>query len=133
MERKLEISIPSEVSCTHMIEAFIEDFTMASNVSSKLFGRINLSVVEAVANSILYGNRQDANKLVKVVAEEINHQLIFTIRDEGEGFDYTIIPDPTLEENLDKESKRGLFLMKVLSDDLLFENKGATVILVFDL
>ncbi len=133
MERKLEISIPSEVSCTHRIEAFIEDFTMTANVSPKLFGRINLSVVEAVSNGILYGNKQDVNKLVRVLAEEINHQLIFTISDEGTGFDYTIIPDPTLEENLDKESKRGLFLMQVLSDDLRFENNGATVILVFDL
>lgn len=133
MERKLEISIPSEVSRIHTIESFIEDFTITSKLSSKLFGRINLSIVEAVANAILYGNKQNVNKMVTVIAEERDEQLIFTVSDEGEGFDYTIIPDPTLEENIEKESKRGLFLMQALSDDLIFENNGARIVMSFNL
>lgn len=133
MVHKLEISIPSQVNSIYEVENFLEGFTATFKLSSKLLGRINLSVMEAVGNAILYGNNKDVRKMVTVVAEEKSNQIIFTISDEGKGFDYTNIPDPTLQENIEKESKRGLFLMKVLSDDLIFENNGATVIMIFDL
>ena len=53
--------------------------------------------------------------------------------DEGEGFDYTHIPDPTLPDNLTKDAGRGLYLMKTLTDELVFENDGSKVTLVFNL
>ena len=128
---KLNISIPSKVSNIYIVENFIESFTTTFNLPSKLLGKISLSVIEAFTNSIKYGNSGDATKMVTVVAEKVDNQLKVTVSDEGEGFDYTIIPDPTLIENIEKESKRGLFLMKRLSDELIFENNGATVIMIF--
>ena len=114
-----------------MVENFIESFTTTFNLSSKLLGKISLAVIEAFTNAIKYGNSGDATKMVTVVAEKIDNQLKVTLSDEGEGFDYSIIPDPTIPENIDKESKRGLFLMEKLSDELIFENNGATVIMIF--
>ena len=128
---KLEITIPSKVNNLHMVENFIESFTTTFNLSSKLLGKISLAVIEAFTNAIKYGNSGDATKMVTVVAEKIDNQLKVTLSDEGEGFDYSIIPDPTIPENIDKESKRGLFLMEKLSDELIFENNGATVIMIF--
>ena len=55
------------------------------------------------------------------------------MNDEGDGFDYTNIPDPTLPDNIDKIAGRGLYLMKTLSNELIFENNGASVTLVFNL
>ena len=124
-------SIPSKVNNLHMVENFIESFTTTFNLSSKLLGKISLAVIEAFTNAIKYGNSGDATKMVTVVAEKIDNQLKVTLSDEGEGFDYSIIPDPTIPENIDKESKRGLFLMEKLSDELIFENNGATVIMIF--
>ena len=128
---KLEITIPSKVNNLHMVENFIESFTTTFNLSSKLLGKISLAVIEAFTNAIKYGNSGDATKMVTVVAEKIDNQLKVTLSDEGEGFDYSIIPDPTIPENIDKESKRGLFLMEKLSDELIFENNGATGIMIF--
>ena len=128
---KLEITIPSKVNNLHMVENFIESFTTTFNLSSKLLGKISLAVIEAFTNAIKYGNSVDATKMVTVVAEKIDNQLKVTLSDEGEGFDYSIIPDPTIPENIDKESKHGLFLMEKLSDELIFENNGATVIMIF--
>ena len=128
---KLEITIPSKVNNLHMVENFIESFTTTFNLSSKLLGKISLAVIEAFTNAIKYGNSGDVTKMVTVVAEKIDNQLKVTLSDEGEGFDYSIIPDPTIPENIDKESKRGLFLMEKLSDELIFENNGATVIMIF--
>ena len=130
---KLEITIPSKVNNLHMVENFIESFTTTFNLSSKLLGKISLAVIEAFTNAIKYGNSGDATKMVTVVAEKIDNQLKVTLSDEGEGFDYSIIPDPTIPENIEKESKRGLFLMKTLSNELIFENNGATIIMMFNL
>ena len=44
-----------------------------------------------------------------------------------------VIPDPTLPDNINKITGRGLYLMKTLSDELIFENGGSTVTLVFNL
>ena len=102
-------------------------------MSPELFGRISLSVIEAVNNAILSGNKREADKMVTVIAEKVNNQFRVTVNDEGDCFDYTNIPDPTLPDNIDKIAGRGLYLMKTLSNELIFENNGASVTLVFNL
>ena len=84
-------------------------------------------------NAILSGNKREADKMVTVIAEKVNNQFRVTVNDEGDGFDYTNIPDPTLPDNIDKIAGRGLYLMKTLSNELIFENNGASVTLVFNL
>lgn len=130
---RLEISISSEVGNIVKVESFIETFTTRFGLSSKLFGKISLSVIEAVNNAILAGNKQDVNKQVTVTAEKEDDRVRVTVADEGEGFDYTRVPDPTDLNNLDKVTGRGLYLMRTLSDEIVFENNGATVTLVFNL
>ena len=46
------------------------------------------------------------------------------IKDEGNGFDLNEVPDPTLPENLDKPSGRGVMLMKAFMDDVLYNDIG---------
>lgn len=130
---KLEISISSEINNIVKVENFIESFTEFFRLPSSLYGKISLSVIEAVNNAILSGNKRQKDKMVTLIAEKTDTQFKVTISDEGEGFDFHVIPDPTLPNNIDKVAGRGLYLMKTLSDELIFENGGATVILVFDL
>lgn len=130
---KLEISISSEIHNIVKVEDFIESFTHYFNLSDALFGKVSLSVIEAVNNAILSGNKRDPQKFVTLTAECTPDQFRVTVKDEGEGFDYTHIPDPTLPDNINKVTGRGLYLMKTLSDDLIFENNGSTVTLVFNL
>ena len=98
-----------------------------------MYGKISLSVIEAVNNAILSGNKRQPDKMVSLVAEKTDKQFRVTVSDEGEGFDYEVIPDPTLPDNINKITGRGLYLMKTLSDELIFENGGSTVTLVFNL
>ena len=98
-----------------------------------LLNYLAVSVIEAVNNAILSGNKREADKMVTVIAEKVNNQFRVTVNDEGDGFDYTNIPDPTLPDNIDKIAGRGLYLMKTLSNELIFENNGASVTLVFNL
>lgn len=115
------------------IENFIETSVEHFHLSPELFGRISLSVIEAVNNAVLYGNRRDVRKTVTVSAEKFGKRFRVVVHDEGDGFDYTNIPDPTVPDPVMEKRRRGLFLMKSLSDDLFFENNGASVILIFNL
>jgi len=130
---KLEFSITSEIGNITKVENFIEYIVDIYNVEPTVFGKINLSVIEAVNNAILYGNKQDPTKQVLFNVYEEEGKLHVMVKDEGEGFDYSYIPDPTTPKNVDKDAGRGLFLMKTLSDELIFEDNGSKVTLVFNL
>ena len=130
---KFEISINSEVAKIEQVENFITHIFAVLKLSSELHGRIILSVVEAVNNAILHGNKRNSTKLVTITAEKLDNLLQITIADEGEGFDYTEIPDPTSPKAIYNPTGRGLYLMKTLSDHLVFERNGATAILSFTL
>ncbi len=130
---KLAIRISSDIHNIMVVEKFIEAFSERFKVPEKLNARISLSVIEAVNNAILAGNKMQADKNVDLEAELCGDVLKVTVRDEGGGFDYTNIPDPTLPDNLGKSTGRGLYLMKSLSDELIFSNKGASVTLIYKL
>jgi serine/threonine-protein kinase RsbW len=69
--------------------------------------------------------------LVELAIGDGSEQFCFKVKDCGNGFDYENLPDPTAPENLLKENGRGIFLMKNLADEVLFENNGNTVHLIF--
>jgi serine/threonine-protein kinase RsbW len=54
------------------------------------------------------------------------------VKDQGAGFDYENVPDPTLPENIEKPYGRGIFIMKNLSDEVDFEENGRLVKLKFN-
>ena len=130
---KLNLSISSEVGNIVKVENFIESFGDTFGVKPEFFGTISLPVSEAVNNAILSGNKLSPDKKVCLEAWKEKDKFYVSVQDEGEGFDYTNIPDPTLPDNIEKVAGRGLYVMKTLSDELLFENNGAKVTLVFNL
>ena len=128
-----DVSIASEIGNIVKVENFIDYFSDVYNVEPDVFGKISLCVIEAVNNAILYGNKLDSSKYVKFLVYEEEKRLFVAVKDEGEGFDYSYIPDPTLPDNIEKDAGRGLYLMKTLSDDLIFEDGGSKVTMVFNL
>src|SRR5262249_21513697 len=54
----------------------------------------------------------------------------FIIRDEGPGFNPGDVPDPTDPANLERESGRGLLLMRSFMDDVQYSPSGNQVTLV---
>ena len=112
-------------------EGFIERICEQSKLSDDYYGNILIALTEAVNNAITHGNQLDPNKKVNLNMETTTKDVEFTIKDEGLGFDYENVPDPTLPENLTKLSGRGVFLMKNLADEVSFEENGATVKLKF--
>ena len=130
---KLSLIIASELTNIKEVENFIEKTIEEFELPEALKGKIIISIAEAVNNSILYGNKQDSQKLVKLAVVRSQKKVIFTVEDEGEGFNFKNIPDPTTPENLEKATGRGLYLMTHLTDELLFAKNGAKVIMIFSL
>lgn len=130
---KSELSIPSTLENIQLVENFIEIITEKYHLSEKLLGKVTLSVIEAVNNAILSGNKENPQKAVKLTAICNARSVIITVEDEGEGFDFSKIPDPTTPKRFMKESGRGLYLMSKLTDELIFDKNGAKVIMSFTL
>jgi len=55
----------------------------------------------------------------------------FRVRDFGSGFDFNNLPDPTAPENVEKINGRGIYLMRSLAEDVVFDNGGNTVSIYF--
>jgi serine/threonine-protein kinase RsbW len=124
-------SISSNIS---IAEKLIDDVCLKYNVDEDNYGNILIAVTEAVNNAINHGNQQDPTKKVFMAVDYLSDRsLKFTITDEGKGFDYALLPDPTDPENIEKISGRGVFLMKNLADSIEFSNDGKTVEMRFRL
>jgi serine/threonine-protein kinase RsbW len=48
--------------------------------------------------------------------------------DEGNGFDYSNVPDPLAPENRMKDHGRGIFLIRHYLDEVSFNEKGNSII-----
>lgn len=127
----IKIQIPSLTENIRIIESFIDNAKEKFSLNDDIYGNIMIAVTESVTNAIKHGNSGDKNKNVHLSLIIQDSQIIFTIRDEGEGFDYTTLPDPTSPENIDKPGGRGIFLMKHLCDEVSFKDDGRIVELSF--
>ncbi|HWB64672.1 MAG TPA: ATP-binding protein [Chitinophagales bacterium] len=116
-----------------IVEKFIDDLRNEVNIGDDVYGNILISLTEAANNAIIHGNDSDESKQVEISYELDGRgkNLSFIIKDQGPGFDYNNLPDPTAPENLEKTSGRGVFLMMQLADMVVFSDKGATVEMQF--
>jgi len=117
--------------------------------------RIAVALREAVANAIWHGNlelpsqlREEdeaafdrlaedrstkgvfAERRVRVTARETRNDVTYVIRDDGKGFDPTILPDPTDPANLERRTGRGLFLIRTFMDEVRHNAVGNEITLV---
>ncbi len=127
------LELRSDAESLSVVEHLIDDVRSKYNISEDIFGNMLVAITEAVTNAIYHGNKSDPNKKVNVSCTHSPHSIVFTISDEGKGFNYYDLPDPTAPENLEKECGRGIFLMKHLTDQLIFSENGRVVEMNFKL
>lgn len=133
MIREEKISFPSTSGNIVIVEKLINDICSSYHVSEDYYGNILVAVTEAVNNAIQHGNKQDPGKKVDVEFKADEKHIMFCVHDQGEGFSYDALPDPTNPENLEKPSGRGVFLMRHLADKVEFSDDGRTVHLNFSI
>ncbi len=116
--------IKSDKSELKKVESFLKDIFKEYNVNQINFNKIYLCVSEAVINSIKHGNKKDNSKNVTIEAAFSENEIIVHVEDEGEGFDMEKINEPTSKENIRSESGRGIFIIKNLSKNMEYNEKG---------
>ncbi len=147
LEFKTEFSKIPKIVDKVMIESAIE-----INDSEKV--NIELGLVELITNAIEHGNlgisyiqkqqALDAGNLSDLFDERMHNQKFkdrkikvdfftddeiyqWTITDEGEGFNWKNIPDPTDQEHILELNGRGIFISNFLFDKIEYFGKGNTV------
>ncbi len=113
---KAGIIIRSKRTEINKIEKLLFKLNEVYNIEQEKFINFSIAVSEALMNAIVHGNRESDEKRVFIDVYENDSTVEISIRDEGTGFDYTSIPDPTTDENLHKDHGRGLYIMKILTD-----------------
>ena len=119
------LQLPSKIESITTVENFIDNLSEKYNFSDEIYANVLTCLSEAVINGIIHGNREDPVKKVFVNLEVIeDKRLVFTVSDQGDGFDFNNLPDPTSPQNLEKLTGRGVFIIKRLADQCIFNSKG---------
>lgn len=127
------IDFPAVAENIAVAEKLIDEACTRHGVHESLYGNILIALTEAVNNAIHHGNRLDPAKKVSLGYEAQAERIIFVVSDEGPGFDFENLPDPTDPQNIEKPHGRGVFLMRALADSVEFSDNGATVAMAFGL
>ncbi|RVU02095.1 ATP-binding protein [Mucilaginibacter limnophilus] len=125
------LQLPSKLESIAHLENLVEEIADKYHVGDDVFANMMTCLSEAVTNAIVHGNKLDENKKVIVNAEVELKKIVWTITDEGPGFDYTHLPDPTAPENLEKLTGRGVYIVKHLADQCVFNSTGNEIELHF--
>ena len=84
---------------------------------------IGISLREGVVNAVVHGNKYNARKRVRLVVSRTPERLEILVGDEGEGFDVQRVPDPLAEENLLRQSGRGVMMIQAFMDEFQVQRR----------
>ncbi len=121
-------SVPESV---HKLEILIEEVCESNNLNHTYFGCISVAATEAFQNALTHGNQNDPDKIIVVDYQKTATGVSFSITDEGKGYDYRAIPDIKDDGKEKTFPGRGLFLIKSLSDEISFNEKGNEISIGF--
>ena len=126
------ISTPKEI---RRVEQFLNRVNSTARLDDGTFHRLFVSTTEAINNAILHGNKSDPAKKVCITCALNKDSIAVQVTDEGTGFDPASVPNPLDEQNLMKESGRGIFLIRSMADRVNFSTteSGTTIEMLIDL
>lgn len=128
MHRDLMFELPSDLlAIERFVESMLEHGRRAGFNPDRIRLNLRVGLTEALANAMLYGNRKDPAKSVRIRARFTPREIAIRITDEGRGFDPDRVPDPTLPANIWRARGRGIFLIRQLIDHVEYNERGNSV------
>jgi serine/threonine-protein kinase RsbW len=125
------LELPSDLQMIEDAVAYLVNRCRAFDFEgSRLNLNFRVGMCEALANAVIYGNRRDPEKRVRVEVELDPERVAVRVIDQGRGFDPGHVPDPTLPENLENAGGRGIFLLRKLMDQVEYNDRGNEVRLI---
>ena len=120
----LDITIPSDTSAGHDVQERIVALLEQRGFPMRDVFAVRLALEEALVNAIKHGNGLDPDKSVHVKCQIDQDRVLLEIEDEGPGFHPEDVPDPTLDENIERPSGRGLMLIRSFMTNVEFSSRG---------
>ena len=127
---KIDLELPSDLTLMNSVLEYLLDRVDKLGLVKAEQSNLFVALDEAFVNAVKHGNRNDPGKLLRVTAELSAREAIFTVEDEGDGFDVHEIPDPTDPANLFKSSGRGVLLIFNIMDEVEYSRGGAKLRMV---
>ena len=128
------LELPTDIkSIANAVDYVMERCPVSEEAARRLNLNFRVGLTEALSNAMLYGNAHDPSKNVQLEVSFDQGRLLATVRDQGPGFDPASVPDPTRPENVARPCGRGLFLMRQLLDEVMYNERGNEVTLVLRL
>ena len=123
----LERRLPNRLEHVNaFIKEALDHFGRLSLHEDDVF-HLKLALEEALTNAMRHGNRLDPDLFVEVSVELEGERLVMKVKDEGGGFDFSKVPDPTQQDNKEKPNGRGVFLIKQLMNEVKFFDGGSGI------
>jgi serine/threonine-protein kinase RsbW len=113
----VDTALDSTLDSVDVAENLVLQMAQESGFEEEDLHKIGMAVREAMVNAVVHGNRYNLKKKVHLSVAFGDDRLSIRIADEGEGFDANDLPDPLAEENLLRQSGRGLLLIKAFVDE----------------
>ncbi len=130
---EIRLVVPSRIDSLAVINAVTEEVARQLDFDEEATNGITISVIEAGTNAIHHGNHEDASVPTEVRFRRENGSLVILIRDEGAGFEPSLVKNPLDAKNLFSESGRGVFILRSFMDEVDFRfgpERGTEVRLV---
>ena len=125
---EIDAWMPSKVSAISPLVERLMRLIEGSHCITGEESAVELALREALNNAVVHGNRLDAHKLVHVRCRcKVGTGISLIVSDRGQGFDPLAVPDSVTVENLEADHGRGIHLMKLVMDDVRFEQRGTEV------
>ncbi len=131
--RRVEIGlrVPTDLDVVEEAVDLVARHCVASGVPPRAARfRVRVVLCEALANAIIYGNKLDPTKRVEVRVDVEGGIVTLEVRDEGDGFDPSTVPDPTQPGRIESEDGRGLFLIRQLVDEVRHNDRGNVICMI---
>ena len=92
---------------------------------------IRLAMDEALINGLKHGNKNNPNQCLKINYAADDNAVKISVEDEGEGFNYQNLADPTEKDYLRRPHGRGIFLIRKFMNKVEFNKKGNCITFTF--
>ena len=130
IREKIELELPSNLTLMNGVLEYLVGRVARLGLIKVEQSNLFVALDEAFVNAVKHGNRNDTTKLLRITAELSAREAIFTVEDEGEGFDVREIPDPRDSANLFKSSGRGVLLIYNIMDEVEYSERGTRLRMV---
>jgi serine/threonine-protein kinase RsbW len=121
---RLHLEVPSRMDDVSEALERLHDFVHTNLACKESVYRARLAFNEALTNALKHGNQYQPEKQITVKAKVNGHGLIFTVEDEGTGFERKAVESPVTDQNLYRTHGRGIHLLEELADEIAFECDG---------